>query len=88
VARHPLCIDRRNNAFAQVHRIRFRHSCWPPAPAGTLNQNSTDLGEPVHAAEGASRGRTELQTWASALSRASGTSIGSGSALVHRPRIF
>jgi len=36
--------------------------------------------EAVHAAEGTSRGRTELQTWASALSRASGTSTGSGSA--------
>jgi len=36
--------------------------------------------EAVHAAEGTSRGRTELQTWASALSRSSGTSTGSGSA--------
>ena len=36
--------------------------------------------EAVHAAEGTSRGRTELQTWASALSRATGTSTGSGSA--------
>src|SRR6516165_3201863 len=46
VARHPLGIDRRNNAFAQVHRIRFRHSCRPPAPAGLLNQNGADLGIP------------------------------------------
>ena len=36
--------------------------------------------EAVHAAEGTSRGRSELQSWASALSRASGTSTGSGSA--------
>ena len=36
--------------------------------------------EAVHAAEGTSRGRTELQTWASALSRATGISTGSGSA--------
>jgi hypothetical protein len=36
--------------------------------------------EAVHAAEGISRGRTELQTWASALSRATGISTGSGSA--------
>ena len=36
--------------------------------------------EAVHAAEGTSRGRTELETWASALSRATGTSTGSGSA--------
>ena len=36
--------------------------------------------EAVHAAEGTSRGRTELETWASALSRATGTSTASGSA--------
>ena len=53
---------------------------------GTLNNETYAVhegegeSEAVHAAEGTSRGRTELQTWASALSRASGTSIGSGSA--------
>jgi hypothetical protein len=31
IARHAAGLNRRNHPFAQVHRIRFAHPCWPPS---------------------------------------------------------
>src|SRR5690606_35724028 len=39
--------NRRRHTLPKIVRIRSHHSCWPPSPAGRLNQNSEALGIPL-----------------------------------------
>ena len=39
--------DPSHHAFTQIHRVGSRHPYRPRPPAGSLNQNSHDLGIPI-----------------------------------------